>query len=166
MSAGLLLIRLVFGVLMAAHGTQKLFGWLGGYGIAGTGQFFEGIGFRPGSTFAAVAGLAESVGGVLLLLGLVQPLAAILIISVMTTAIGSVHLGRGWSATTNGPEVPILYATAAATLTLTGPGTYSGDAVLGLLPLWSPTVKLAAIAIGIVGGFMNLAIRRPAAQPA
>jgi putative oxidoreductase len=94
MSAGLLLIRLVFGVLMAGHGAQKLFGWLGGHGIAGTGQFFEGIGFRPGSTFAAVAGLAESVGGVLLLLGLVQPLAAILIISVMTTAIGSVHLGR------------------------------------------------------------------------
>src|SRR5579862_1788428 len=166
MNAGLLLIRLVFGVLMAGHGTQKLFGWLGGYGISGTGQFFEGIGFRPGSTFAAVAGLAESFGGLLLLLGLVQPLAAILIISVMITAIGSVHLGHGWSAATNGPEVPILYATAAAALTLTGPGAYSLDAVFGLLPLWTPTLKLTAIAIGIVGGFMNLAIRRRAAQPA
>jgi len=66
----------------------------------------------------------------------------------------------------NGPEVPILFATAAVALTLTGSGAYSGDAVLGLLTLWSPMLKLAAIAIGIVGGFMNLAIRRPAAQPA
>ena len=159
-------LRIGLGLILIPHGLQKLFGWLGGYGIAGTGQFFEGIGFRPGSTFAAVAALAEFFGGLLLGLGLVQPLAAILIISVMITAIGSVHLGHGWFTATNGPEVPILYATAAATLTLTGPGTYSGDAVLGLLPLWSPTVKLAAIAIGIVGGFMNLAIRRPAAQPA
>jgi putative oxidoreductase len=166
MSAGLLLIRLVVGVLLAGHGTQKLFGWLGGYGIEGTGQFFEGIGFRPGRTFAALAGLAETFGGLLLLLGFVQPLAAIVIVSTMITAIGSVHLGHGWFAATNGPEVPILYATVAAAVTLTGPGSYSGDAVFGLLPLWTPVVKLAAIAIGIVGGFVNLAIRRPAAQPA
>ena len=76
MSAGLLLIRLVVGVLLAGHGTQKLFGWLGGYGIEGTGQFFEGIGFRPGKTFAALAGLSETLGGLLFLLGFVQPLAA------------------------------------------------------------------------------------------
>ena len=166
MNAGLLLIRLVVGVLLVGHGTQKLFGWLGGYGIEGTGQYFEGIGFRPGRTFAALAGLTETFGGLLLLLGLMQPLAAILIIATMTTAIGSVHLGHGWFAATNGPEVPILYATVAAAVALTGPGSYSGDAVFGLLPLWTPVVKLGAIAVGLVGGFANLAIRRPAAQPA
>jgi len=166
MSAGLLLIRLVVGVLLVGHGTQKLFGWLGGYGIDGTGQYFEGIGFRPGRTFAALAGLTETFGGLLLFLGLMQPLAAILIIATMTTAIGSVHLGHGWFAATNGPEVPILYATVAAAVALTGPGSYSGDAIFALLPLWTPAVKLAAIAIGLVGGFANLAIRRPAAQPA
>jgi putative oxidoreductase len=84
----------------------------------------------------------------------------------MVTAIGSVHLGHGWFAATNGPEVPILYATVAAALALTGPGPYSGDAIFALLPLWTPAVKLAAIAIGLVGGFANLAIRRPAALPA
>jgi len=166
MSAGLLLIRLVVGVLLVGHGTQKLFGWLGGYGIEGTGQYFEGIGFRPGRTFAALAGVAETFGGLLLLLGLMQPLATILIVSVMITAIGSVHLGHGWFAATNGPEVPILYATVAAAVALTGPGSYSGDAVFGLLPLWTPALKLGAIAVGVVGGLMNLAIRRPAAQPA
>ena len=166
MSAGLLLVRLVVGVLLVGHGTQKLFGWLGGYGIEGTGQYFEGIGFRPGRTFAALAGLTETFGGLLLLLGLMQPLATILIVSVMITAIGSVHLGHGWFAATNGPEVPILYATVAAAVALTGPGSYSGDAVFGLLPLWTPALKLGAIAVGVVGGLMNLAIRRPAAQPA
>jgi len=95
-----------------------------------------------------------------------QPLAAILIIATMTTAIGSVHPGHGWFAATNGPEVPILYATVAAAVALTGPGSYSGDAIFALLPLWTPAVNLAAIAIGLVGGFANLAIRRPAAQPA
>jgi len=63
MNAGLLLIRLVVGVLLVGHGTQKLFGWLGGYGIDGTGQYFEGIGFRPGRTLAALAGLTETFGG-------------------------------------------------------------------------------------------------------
>ena len=53
MDAGLVLVRLVIGPLMAAHGAQKLFGWFGGYGLAGTGGFFEGLGFRPGRLFAA-----------------------------------------------------------------------------------------------------------------
>jgi len=61
--------------------------------------------------------------------------------------------------------VPILHATVAAAVALTGPGSYSGDAVVGLLPLWTPVVKLGAIAVGLVGGFLNLAIRDPAAQP-
>ena len=166
MNAGLLLIRVVFGVLMVGHGVQKLFGWLGGYGIVGTARFFEGIGFRPGRTFAALAGLCETFGGLLLLLGFVHPLSAVLIIAVMITAIGSVHIDHGWFAVTDGPELPILYATAAVAITLTGPGEYSFDGIFGLLPLSTPTIKLAAIAIGIMGGFVNLAIRRPAAQPA
>src|SRR5438445_3744738 len=66
MAIGLLLIRLLFGVLMAAHGSQKLFGWFGGYGLSGTGTFFEQLGFRPGRLFAAAASLTEVLGGVLL----------------------------------------------------------------------------------------------------
>src|SRR2546429_9563206 len=64
MATGLLLVRLVFGLLMAAHGSQKIFGWFGGYGLTGTGTFFEQFGFRPGRLFAA-AGLTEVLGGVL-----------------------------------------------------------------------------------------------------
>ena len=76
MSAGLLILRVVFGALLAVYGSQKLFAWVGGYGLTGTGAFLEGLGFRPGRLFAVAAGLAELVGGVLLALGLVMPAAA------------------------------------------------------------------------------------------
>src|SRR2546428_9396740 len=91
---GLLLARLVIGLVMAAHGAQKLFGWFGGYGIAGTGNFFESIGFRPGRLFAALAGLCAFGGGLLLALGLLRPIGPALILSVMILAALSVSLGQ------------------------------------------------------------------------
>src|SRR4029079_1509248 len=83
---GLLLVRLAFGTLMAAHGAQKLFGWFGGYGLNGTGQFFAGLGFRPGRTFAFAAGASEAAGGLLVAFGFLHPLGAALIVSVMLVA--------------------------------------------------------------------------------
>lgn len=166
MDAGLLIVRLVFGALMAAHGSQKVFGWFGGYGLAGTGGFFEGLGFRPGRLFAAIAGFTETFGGLLFALGLLTPAAAMAIISVMVVAIGSVHLGNGLFAATNGVEVPLLYAAAAAALALTGPGTYSLDAIFGLVPAWTPGLRVLAVAVGVAGGLANLIVRRPAPQPA
>lgn len=166
MNAGLLVVRVVFGALMAAHGAQKLFGWFGGYGLTATGGFFEGLGFRPGRLFAAAAGLAETFGGLLFALGFLQPFAAMAIISVMIVAIGSVHLGHGLFAATNGIEVPVLYASAAAAVALTGPGAYSCDAIFGLVSAWTPAVKMIAVALGVAGGVSNLVLRRPLSQPA
>jgi putative oxidoreductase len=162
MDSGLLLARIVLGVLMAAHGSQKLLGWFGGYGIAGTAGFFEALGFRPGRLFATTAAVTEIVSGVLLALGLLGPVAGALIVSVMIVAAISVHWQHGVFASTNGIEVPLLYGVGAAALTLTGPGAYSLDGLLGLTTLWTPEVTWAALAIGIVGGVANLAIRRPA----
>jgi putative oxidoreductase len=73
MSVGLLILRLVVGLSLAAHGAQKLFGRFGGYGLAGTGQFLEQLGFRPGRVFAAQAGLAEVLGGAALALAFTGP---------------------------------------------------------------------------------------------
>ena len=166
MDTGLLVARLVVGLLMAAHGSQKVFGWFGGYGLSGTGGFFEQLGFRPGRLFAALAGATELVSGLLLAAGFLGPIGPALILSVMLVAAVSVHLPGGIFAQTNGVEVPLLYAAAAATLGLTGFGAYSLDAVLGLAPIWTPPVTLTVLALGIAGGVANLALRRPAPAPA
>ena len=162
MDAGLLLARVVLGGLMAAHGTQKLLGWFGGHGIAGTAGFFEALGFRPGRLFATVAAVTEIVSGVLLALGLFGPVAGALMVSVMIVGAISVHWPHGVFASTNGIELPLLYGVGAAALTLTGPGAYSLDALLGLSAFWTPELSWAALAVGIIGGAANLAIRRPA----
>src|SRR5262245_523102 len=164
MDEGVLVIRLVFGLLMAAHGAQKLFGWFGGYGLTGTGGFFESLGFRPGRFFAALAGSAETAGGLLVALGLLGPVGPALIVSVMIVAALTVHWPHGVFAQNNGIEVPLLYAATVVGLALSGFGVYSFDAALGLTPLWTPEVSWSVLALGAIGGLANLALRRPHAQ--
>lgn len=159
-SLGLLLARLVLGLLMAAHGAQKLFGWFGGHGLAGTGGYFEQLGFRPGRAFALAAGLAEFGGGLLVALGFLGPVGPALVVSVMLVAALTVHRSGGLFAMTNGVEVPLLYSAGAIALALTGPGAYSLDALLGLHSLSTPAVALAALAVGLIGGAANLLTRR------
>src|ERR1700694_6235002 len=125
MSIGLLILRLVIGLLMAAHGTTKLFGWLRGYGLEKTGKFFAQLGLRPGRVFAAAASFSEIVGGLLVALGLFGPIGPALVISVMIVAAVTVHWGKGLVG--DGIELPLLYAAAAFGLALTGPGPYSLD---------------------------------------
>src|SRR5919109_3686243 len=96
-SAGLFVIRLVLGLAMAAHGAQKLFGWFGGHGLAGTGGFLEQqLGFRPGRLFALAAGLGEFGGGLLLALGFLGPVGPAIMIAVMIVAMRTVHVGHGF----------------------------------------------------------------------
>lgn len=166
LSGGLLVARLVLGFLMVAHGTQKLFGWFGGYGLAGTAGFFESMGFRPGRVFVAAASLAEITGGLLLALGFLGPVGPALMISVMIVAAVTVHWNKGLLATSNGIELPLLYAAGALALALTGPGAFSLDAILGLESLWTPGIVWASIALGVAGGVINLALRGSAPQSA
>jgi len=160
LSAGILVARLFVGLLMAAHGSQKLFGWFGGYGLAGTGGFFESLGFRPGRLFATMAGLTEFGSGLLVALGFLGPVGPALMLSVMIVAMISVHWRNGVFAAANGIEVPLLYAVAAIAIALTGPGLFSLDAILGIETLWTPAVTGTVLALGAIGGIGNLALRR------
>src|SRR5665213_2585539 len=161
----LLIVRLVIGLGFASHGAQKLFGWFGGYGLAGTGGFFESIGFKPGKLFAGAAGASELIGGLLLALGLGGPIGPLLIIAVMVVAILAVHLPNGFSSAKNGYELPLLYAMIAVAFAFVGYGAYGIDALLGWNTVWTPALEWAAVGLGIVGGLLNVAARRKPAKP-
>lgn len=157
---GILLVRVLFGVAMAAHGAQKLFGWFGGYGVKGTGRFFEGLGFRPGAVFAAAAGLSEFGGGVLLALGLLTPFGSAAVLSAMIVAMVTVHAKNGFFAMSNGIELPFLYAVAAVAMAFTGAGLYSFDAQLGLTFLQQPYLVETLLALSVAGAAVTLGLRR------
>ena len=161
LSAGLLVARIVIGLLMAGHGSQKLLGWFGGHGIAGTGTFFEALGFRPGRLFATIASATEIVSGVLIALGLFGPIGPALMLSVMIVAAVSVHWKNGLWAQTGGIELSLFYGTVAGALALTGFGSYSLDSAFGLQSVYTPTLAVVALAIGIIGGVGNLLARGP-----
>ena len=158
----LLLVRLIVGLAFAAHGAQKLFGWFGGYGLAGTGGFLETLGFRPGRTFAAAAGVAELAGGLLLALGLLGPVGPALVISAMVVAIATVHLRNGFFATANGVELPLLYLLVAALYAFAGYGGLSLDAALGIAGVWTSWLVWLVVVLGFAAGLANLAVRRKA----
>lgn len=122
---GLLLIRLVLGLTLVGHGTQKLFGWFGGYGVKGTGGWMDSIGLKPGVFMAVVAGLAELVGGLLLAIGLWTPVASTLIALTMLVGIFAVHIKNGYWVDKGGIEYPFILLVIAVAIAFTGPGTYT-----------------------------------------
>ena len=161
MSIGLLILRLVVGLSLAAHGAQKVFGWFGGYGLAGTGQFLKQLGFRPGRLHAAQAGLAELVGGLFLAAGFLTPAGAAAVVAVMLVAAVSVHIKSGFFAQNGGYEYTVVLGGAALALAFTGPGVLSLDQALGISRSGA-TWGLAALAAGLVGGAVPLFARKTA----
>src|SRR4051812_13843133 len=130
MASGLLLLRVVVGLTMFSHGSQKLFGWFGGHGPQGTAGFFGSLGFRRPLAMAVMAGLSEATG-LLLVLGFLTPAAALAVASVMVVAIGSVHARNGFFASDGGYEYPLLIWATAVALATIGPGRFSIDHALG-----------------------------------
>ena len=147
-AAGLFLLRLVFGLTVAAHGAQKLFGWFGGPGLEGFGGFLEQLGIAPASRWSWAAALAEFGGGLLVVLGLLSPLGNFLVIGAMLTAILVVHLPKGFFNAQGGIELPFLIASGILGLSITGPGSWSLDA------LWQ--VRLPEPGTWLVCAFLTL----------
>jgi len=160
MSIGLLLLRLVVGLLLVGHGTQKLFGWFGGGGLDGTARNFTSLGYRPGRVMAMLGGMAETLGGLSLALGFLTPLGSAAIIGAMLNAILSVHLPNGVWNTKGGFEFPLTNAAVAAAVAFTGPGTYSIDHAIGFEPGHVVSGSFALL-LGVVVGMIVYASRRP-----
>ena len=155
MTLGLLIIRVVAGLTMAAHGSQKLFGWFDGPGRRGTAGMMENLGYREPAVMASLAGLSEFAGGLGLALGFLTPFAAIAIVVVMLNATIAVHLKNGFWNTKGGYELPLLMSAAAVGISAAGPGDASLDNALGIMgalsgDVWAPVVVVAAVVISTV----------------
>jgi putative oxidoreductase len=151
MDLAVLVLRLVVGLLFAAHGAQKLFGVLGGGGLEGTAGMFDNIGLRPGWLQARAAGTAELVGGLLIALGLFTPFAAAALIAVMVAAIVTVHAPNGIWNTNQGYEFNLVLIAAVFALAGIGAGAWSLDNALGF-DLHGTIWAIVAVAAGIIGG--------------
>lgn len=161
MEIGLLLIHATVGVLLVGHGVQKLFGWVGGYGIEGTGGFMEQLNMRPGRHMAIAAGGSEAIGGALLAVGLLTPLAAVLIGSTMLVASLTAHAGKGPFASNGGWELPLINGVVAVGLAFNGAGQWSLDNAIGLdvAGFWW---GFGASVLAIAGGLGAIAFGRSA----
>jgi putative oxidoreductase len=164
MELGLLVLRLVVGLLFMGHGAQKLFGLFGGHGLQGTAGFFEqGLGLRPGKLHATGAGGAEFFGGLLLALGLLTPFAAAALIGTMAVAIATVHWTKGVWSTEGGYEYNAVLMAVAFAVTAAGPGNWSLDHAFGL-DLNGAGWAIGALIVGIVGGLATMALGKSAAS--
>ncbi|MCK0153029.1 DoxX family protein [Alcanivorax sp. S6407] len=126
-SWGPLALRLPVGIIFMAHGAQKLFGWFGGYGLEGTGQWMASIGLEPGYLMALLAGSGEFFGGLALLIGLLVRPAALVTAFTMVMAILTVHIGNGLFMSDNGYEFGLALLAATISLAITGGGNLSAD---------------------------------------
>ena len=155
MEYGMILLRVVAGLALAAHGSQKLFGSFGGSGPVGTRKFFAGLGFRTPLAMAFIAGVSELGGGLLFAFGLVTPFAALAITVVMLNAIATVHWKKGFFNSAGGFEYNLLIIATAVAVTATGPGRFSLDHALGWAgsmsgPWWALAVAALASAAAVV----------------
>lgn len=162
--AGLLLLRGVAGLTMAAHGYQKFFS---GGRLAGTARWFDSMGMRPGRLHALAAATTEVVAGVLLALGLFTSLAGAAFVALMLVAGWTVHRANGFFSVKSGWEYNLILATTGATLGITGARGWSLDAALDLDSVFSGTTGLAIVGGGLLAGIAQLVVffRPPAEAP-
>jgi putative oxidoreductase len=123
-------LRIGAGVIFAAHGAQKLFGWFGGYGLEGTAGWMTSIGLEPGLLMATAAGSAEFIGGLLLIVGLLVRPAALLLAITMIVAIATVHWQNGLFMSNNGYEFGLALLVVSVGLLFRGAGSFSADRAL------------------------------------
>jgi putative oxidoreductase len=127
---GITVLRILVGIIFMAHGSQKLFGMFGGYGLEGTGQYMASLGLNPGYLMALLSGSAEFFGGLALFLGLLVRPAAVVLIVMLVVAILSVHIHNGLFMANNGYEFGLALLGAAVAVLFEGAGRISLDRLI------------------------------------
>jgi putative oxidoreductase len=162
---GLLVVRVGIGVVFSMHGFQKLFGWFGGGGFAGTSRWFASLGLGDGRVAALLAGGSEIVGGLGLAFGLLTPLAAAAMVGTMTVAAFVNHEAKGFWSAGNGWELNYHLIVAASAVAIAGPGAASVDAVLGIEDVGGPLLRALVVLVAIGLGWLRWATRsRPPSE--
>ncbi len=161
----LLAVRLVLGGSIAAHGAQKMFGAFGGSGIEGASKMMGSLGFDPPERFARMAAATESGSGTLIALGALGPVGPAMLLSVMLTAVETVHRPKGYWAGEGGYEMNTMYGLLALLLATEGYGSFSLDAALGVHEKTGATLGWFALAGGAAGSMSVLSQRKQQSSP-
>jgi len=143
----LALVRVVVGLVIAAHGAQKVLGVWGGPGLAGWTQGVTRMGLRPPVFWAWVSAFAELAGGIAFAVGFLLPVVAAALTIQMGVAIARAHWGKGFWNTKGGIEFPFTLGAVAAINGFADPGAYSLDRALGL-PAMGAGVYVAVLVVG------------------
>jgi putative oxidoreductase len=165
MDTALLVLRIVVGMLLVGHGSQKLFGWFGGEGLTGTAGFFRSVGYWPPRLMAGFIGGAELVGGAGLALGLVTPLAGAIVIAAMLNVAVAIHRRNSVWGPDNGYAYPLVFGATAAVLGFTGAGAVSLDAWTGF-DAGGVETGLFTVGLGLLTGAAILVSRHAAESEA
>ena len=167
-SAALLILRVVVGLTIAAHGAQKVFGWWGGSGIQGWAGALTHMRVRPALPWAIASAASELLGGLGMAVGLLSPLAAFAIIATQLVAIALVHIPHGFLSTKGGYEYNLTILAAMFAVAIAGPGAYSLDRLVGI-SFPEPVTFIVLAVLTAAGVATALLTRRPqeaaASQP-
>lgn len=145
MDSSVLILRIVVGLYVLAHGSHKLFGWFGGAGPSDTDAYFRESGLRPARVWSGLLGISEAVGGGLFAAGLLSPIGSIVIAGVMLISVFRIRLMKGLFESSGGIELPLTNLAVAVAVGIAGPGAYSIDRVLGITLRELPYAVLASI---------------------
>jgi putative oxidoreductase len=160
----LLAARLTIGASIGAHGAQKMFGAFGGPGLEGASQFMGSLGFEPPEKYARAASATEMASGALIALGALGPVGPAMLVSVMVSAIETVHRPKGYWNTEGGFEMNVMYMLVALLLATEGYGSFSVDALLGIHERTGPMLGWLGLAGGATAALFMLSQRRESLQ--